>query len=192
MRRLSDGADGTTALALVGTIAHDGEGGVSDRFEADSGVDAWLAEHVPGLPPRTAAEAERVRAIRFAARSAFAAAVAPHPASRIERQRRMSDAEAARLLAAATNGLEPVLVLDIDDEGIRHGLETAAEGQVLIEGVLALAVTGFLTGPLAPRLRSCQAPRCVRYFVQDHGRQQWCKASCGNRARVARHAQRHR
>jgi predicted RNA-binding Zn ribbon-like protein len=84
-----------------------------------------------------------------------------------------------------------VVVIDIG-EGVRRGLETAAAGQTLIEGILALAVTDFLTGPLAPRLRSCQAPRCVRYFVQDHGRQQWCKASCGNRARVARHAQRHR
>ncbi len=191
MWRLRDGADGITALALVGTIAHDGEGGVADRFEDDAGVDAWLAEHFPGLPPRTAQECERLRAIRFAARSAFAATVAPHPASRVERQRRMSDAEAARRLADAVNDLEPRVVIDIDD-AVRRRLETAAEGQVFVEGALALAVTDFLTGPLAPRLRSCQAPRCVRYFVQDHGRQQWCKASCGNRARVARHAQRHR
>ncbi|SDK92176.1 Conserved protein containing a Zn-ribbon-like motif, possibly RNA-binding [Glycomyces sambucus] len=192
MRRLPDGADGTTALALVATIAHDGEGGVADRFEDDAGVDAWLAEHAPGLPPRTAEQAERLRAIRFAARSAFAAAVAPHPASRVERQRRMSDADAARLLAAAVNALAPVQVLDIDDTGVRRALATDAEGQALLEGTLALAVADFLTGPLAPRLRSCQAPRCVRYFVQEHGRQQWCKASCGNRARVARHAERHR
>jgi predicted RNA-binding Zn ribbon-like protein len=191
MRRLRDGADGITALALVGTVAHDGEGGVADRFEDDSGVDAWLAEHFPCLPPRTAQECERLRAIRFAARSAFAATVAPHPASRVERQRRMSDAEAARRLADAVNDLEPRVVIDIDD-AVRRRFETAAEDQVLVEGALALAVTDFLTGPLAPRLRSCQAPRCVRYFVQDHGRQQWCKASCGNRARVARHAQRHR
>ena len=191
MRRLPDGTDGATALALVGTIAHDGEGGVADRFEDDSGVDAWLAEHFPGLPLRTAEEAERLRTIRFAARSAFAATVAPHPASRVERQRRMNDAEAARHLAGAINDLDPVFVLDIE-EGVQRGLGTAAEGQVLVEGVLALAVTDFLTGPHAQRLRSCQAPRCVRYFVQDHGRQQWCKASCGNRARVARHAERHR
>ncbi|WP_225853148.1 CGNR zinc finger domain-containing protein [Micromonospora sp. AMSO1212t] len=41
------------------------------------------------------------------------------------------------------------------------------------------------------RLRACPAPRCVRYFLQEHARQQWCKPSCGNRARVARHYQRH-
>ncbi|MCX4390896.1 CGNR zinc finger domain-containing protein [Micromonospora peucetia] len=31
----------------------------------------------------------------------------------------------------------------------------------------------------------------MRYFVREHSRQQWCKPSCGNRARVARHYQRH-
>ncbi|GAA1673416.1 CGNR zinc finger domain-containing protein [Glycomyces endophyticus] len=192
MRVLPNGADGELALALAGTIAHDGHGGVADRFAEDAGVDAWLAEHFPALPPRTQKEAERLRAIRFAARSAFAAAVAPHPASRVERQRRMSDDEAGECLAAAVNALEPQWTVTVGDDGVERGLTTAATGEVLVEGTLALAVLDFLTGPLAPRLRSCQAPRCVRYFVQDHGRQQWCKASCGNRARVARHAERRR
>ncbi|MFI7230667.1 CGNR zinc finger domain-containing protein [Nonomuraea angiospora] len=40
-------------------------------------------------------------------------------------------------------------------------------------------------------MRACNAPRCVRYFVKSHGRQEWCKPSCGNRARAARHYQRH-
>jgi len=192
MQVLPDGADGATALALVGTIAHDGNGGVADRFEEGAGVDAWLAEHFPGLSPRSGEGAERLRGIRFAARSAFAAAVAPHPASRVERQRRMSDAEAGELLAAAVNALDTEYTVTIGKAGVRRGLATAATGQALVEGTLALAVVDFLTGPSAPRLRSCQAPHCVRYFVQDHGRQQWCKASCGNRARVARHAQRQR
>lgn len=41
-------------------------------------------------------------------------------------------------------------------------------------------------------LRPCVAPGCAYYFVKEHFRQQWCSAVCGNRARVARHAQRHR
>lgn len=192
MQALPDGADGATAFALVGTIAHDGNGGITDCFEEDAGVDAWLAEHFPGLPPRSGEEAERLRDIRYAARSAFAAAVAPHPASRVERQRRMSDAEAGELLAASVNALDAECTVAIGEDGVRRGLATAATGQTLVEGTLALVVVDFLTGPLVSRLRSCQAPRCVRYFVQDHGRQQWCKASCGNRARVARHAQRQR
>jgi predicted RNA-binding Zn ribbon-like protein len=192
MPALPDGADGRVALALVGTIAHDGEGGVADHFAEDREVDAWLAEHFPGLAPRRRDEAERLRAIRFAARSAFAAAVAPHPASRVERQRRMSDREAGELLTAALAALDAKPAFTIGEHGVRLESATAATGQTLVEGTLALAVADFLTGPLAPRLRSCQAPRCVRYFVQDHGRQQWCKASCGNRARAARFAERHR
>ncbi|MGO4751944.1 CGNR zinc finger domain-containing protein, partial [Streptomyces sp. 2MCAF27] len=52
---------------------------------------------------------------------------------------------------------------------------------------LARDAIGFLAGPERERLRACPAPRCVRYFVKDHPRQEWCKPSCGNRARVARH-----
>jgi predicted RNA-binding Zn ribbon-like protein len=41
-------------------------------------------------------------------------------------------------------------------------------------------------------LRACLAPGCVLYFVKDHPRREWCSASCGNRARAARHYERHR
>ncbi|HEY5833083.1 MAG TPA: CGNR zinc finger domain-containing protein [Streptomyces sp.] len=41
-------------------------------------------------------------------------------------------------------------------------------------------------------LRACPAPRCVRYFVKQHPRREWCRPSCGNRARVARHSARRR
>ncbi|QES48267.1 hypothetical protein DEJ50_11010 [Streptomyces venezuelae] len=61
----------------------------------------------------------------------------------------------------------------------------------LIAG-LARAAIEFLAGPQCEQLRSCSAPRCVRYFLRSHGRQAWCKPSCGNRARVARHAERRR
>ena len=42
------------------------------------------------------------------------------------------------------------------------------------------------------RLRACLAPGCVLYFVKNHPRREWCSAGCGNRARAARHYQRHR
>jgi predicted RNA-binding Zn ribbon-like protein len=40
-------------------------------------------------------------------------------------------------------------------------------------------------------LRACLAPRCVLYFVRQHPRREWCSTACGNRARTARHYQRH-
>jgi len=57
---------------------------------------------------------------------------------------------------------------------------------------LARAAIAFLASPDRQRLRACHAPRCVRYFLKEHPRQEWCKPSCGNRARVARHHERHR
>jgi predicted RNA-binding Zn ribbon-like protein len=41
-------------------------------------------------------------------------------------------------------------------------------------------------------VRSCGAPGCVLYFVQDHPRREWCSDACGNRVRAARHYARHR
>jgi predicted RNA-binding Zn ribbon-like protein len=50
----------------------------------------------------------------------------------------------------------------------------------------------LFTGPGAQQLRACPGPGCVLYFVRAHPRREWCSAVCGNRARVARHYQRHR
>ncbi len=56
---------------------------------------------------------------------------------------------------------------------------------------IADAAIALLTGPQRESLRACHAPGCVLYFVKQHPRREWCSAGCGNRARVARHYQRH-
>ncbi|MFJ4921317.1 CGNR zinc finger domain-containing protein [Streptomyces sp. NPDC088725] len=61
-----------------------------------------------------------------------------------------------------------------------------------LSAALARSAIGFLTGPQYERLRACTAPRCVRYFLKGHARQEFCKPSCSNRARAARHYRRHR
>jgi predicted RNA-binding Zn ribbon-like protein len=70
-------------------------------------------------------------------------------------------------------------------------LSTEPDGNVRLIATLARAAIDFLSGPHREQLRACNAPRCVRYFVKTHGRQEWCKPSCANRARAARHYQRH-
>lgn len=50
----------------------------------------------------------------------------------------------------------------------------------------------LLTGPVAVKLRACNAPGCVLYFVKTHPRREWCSEGCGNRVRAARHYQRTR
>jgi predicted RNA-binding Zn ribbon-like protein len=59
-----------------------------------------------------------------------------------------------------------------------------------LSAIAAEAVALF--GATDTRLRACLAPGCVLYFVKDHPRREWCSAACGNRARAARHYDRHR
>jgi predicted RNA-binding Zn ribbon-like protein len=43
-----------------------------------------------------------------------------------------------------------------------------------------------------PAMAFCDAPSCGTFFVPNRANQQWCGEPCGVRARVARHAARHR
>ena len=56
------------------------------------------------------------------------------------------------------------------------------------ESTVARAGVSLLGGPLAPRLRKCQAPGCAHFLVGRKSGQLWCSPTgCGNRVRVARH-----
>ena len=57
---------------------------------------------------------------------------------------------------------------------------------------LGLDAVDLLTGPAAVKLRACNAPGCVLYFLKTHPRREWCSEGCGNRVRAARHYQRTR
>ena len=69
--------------------------------------------------------------------------------------------------------------------------KTAKSAQDAAISQIADNAIALLSGELGPRLRACHAPGCVLYFVKQHARREWCSAGCGNRARVARHYQRH-
>ncbi|WP_030267645.1 CGNR zinc finger domain-containing protein [Streptomyces violens] len=58
---------------------------------------------------------------------------------------------------------------------------------------LAEAAVELLADPTAQKIRVCEADDCVLLFLPQHPRRRWCSAArCGNRARVARHYQRHK
>ncbi|MEV6925241.1 ABATE domain-containing protein [Dactylosporangium sp. NPDC051485] len=184
------------SLSLVSTIRHDGNGGVADDLDSVAGLAGWLAV-APDLgaePPAATEELRRrVTALRAAVRSLFARAVRPLEPSRADAQSLIDVESALARLNAAAAGLGPPSLQWPADGAPRLMYPitaTDAEGRLL--AVLAEAATRFLAGPDVSRLRACPAPRCVRYFLQDDPRQAWCKPSCGNRARVARHYQRHR
>jgi predicted RNA-binding Zn ribbon-like protein len=188
-------SDWDLVLALVSTVRHDGNGGVADDLDTVEGLAAWLAT-VSGVdvPPGPADEATRVRvvALRRAIRSLFARAVHPQPPSRADAARLLPVETALEQLNAAAAGLGgPGLRWPVDGPPRRCHPHATADPVDRLLATLAGATIGFLTSAAASRLRACPAPRCVRYFLPDDPRQAWCKPSCGNRARVARHYQRH-
>lgn len=172
-----------TALDLVSTVRHDGHGGVADDLATPEGLAVWLA----GAPVTEELRAEIVQ-LRRAVRALFAHAVRPGPPSPADAHRLMPFPEAlAHLNECAAR--EPVHVqLEWEPGGEPHAELRSDSGALVPQ--LARAAVEFLSGPERSLLRACTAPRCVRYYVKGHGRQEYCKPSCGNRARAARHYQR--
>ncbi|MFI9615193.1 CGNR zinc finger domain-containing protein [Streptomyces sp. NPDC052023] len=185
------------ALDLAVTIRHDGHGGVADDLTCPEGLTAWVRAHPGTVPDAGAYTADAgtltaVRELRAAVRALFARAVRPAAPSPADAARLLPVTEAlARLnAAAARTPTVPVLRWPDDADPVVH--HRPADGQADLIALLAQAAVAFLAGPGRERLRACHAPRCVRYFLKEHPRQEWCTPSCGNRARVARHHERHR
>ncbi|MFE9427127.1 CGNR zinc finger domain-containing protein [Kitasatospora sp. NPDC006697] len=186
------------ALLLAGTVRHDGSGGVADDLADPAGLAAWIAAEAEPLAAAgfaadpEPADWEAVLAVRAALRALLARAVSPAPPSRADAHRLIPAPEAVERLNAAAAAQPVVPRLGWPEAGAPQArLIPADEGRAELAAVLARAAIDFLAGPDLPRLRACTAPRCVRYFLKEHGRQEFCKASCGNRARAARHYQRH-
>ncbi|TXS01786.1 zf-CGNR multi-domain protein [Streptomyces sp. col6] len=190
------------ALELASTIRHDGDGGVADDLATVRGTTDWIEEQrdlLTGHLPAGALVADedlrlRIVELRQAVRALFARLVSPAPPSPADAHRLLPADEALdRLNTAAAR--EPVVPrLDWPDGRVPavRLLSAETDPYVRLVAALARAAIDFLAGPQSTRLRSCTAPRCVRYFVKSHGRQEWCKPSCGNRARAARHYRRRR
>lgn len=140
-----------------------------------------LDDAVPWLRSVGSVDLDQLRDLRAALRR-LAADATEDPR---ESDTPMSRAEALSVLnsLAGSAGSELSWPVDGPPERILHG--TAA-------GVIAALGVELLAGEGRTRLRACLAPNCVLYFVKEHTRREWCSPGCGNRARVARHYQRHR
>ncbi|MFI0975636.1 CGNR zinc finger domain-containing protein [Streptomyces sp. NPDC021093] len=183
------------ALELASTIRHDGDGGVADDLADERGAQRWI--HAVGEGDFTDTESVRAArselvALRQAVRALFARAVSPAPPSPADAGRLLPVDEAlARLnTAAAREPIAPQLAWADGEFPTTRLLTTEPDPLVRLTAALARDAIDFLAGPERDRLRACTAPRCVRYYLKRHGRQEWCKPSCGNRARVARHYER--
>jgi len=90
--------------------------------------------------------------------------------------------------AAARADLSPRLV---HRDGELRRVTTAAGAVDRALSSIAQQAIDLLAGAGSGTLRACHAPGCVLYFVKDHPRREWCSTACGNRARAARHYERH-
>jgi predicted RNA-binding Zn ribbon-like protein len=93
--------------------------------------------------------------------------------------------------AVGLSSVRPELVLD----GLTPTRRDVWDGRSFsdaLTAVIARETMELIISPQWQQLRPCIAPGCAYYFVKEHFRRQWCSAVCGNRARVARHAQRRR
>lgn len=186
------------ALELASTIRHDGHGGVADDLTTGEQLTTWVRERADLLDGSTEAFIadqatwSEVVALRQAVRALFARAVRPGPASPADAGRLLPlDLAIGRINAAAARApVTSYLRWPLEGEPTAHLAATGSDPAANLVASLARASIDFLTGPQRAHLRACTAPRCVRYFIQQHGRQEFCKPSCSNRARAARHYQR--
>ncbi len=75
----------------------------------------------------------------------------------------------------------------------RGVLAANADASTSIEHLLGRAVVDLLLSPHLPELRRCSGTRCRKVFLAHRADRRWCDSRiCGNRARVAAHAARHR
>jgi predicted RNA-binding Zn ribbon-like protein len=163
------------AMDLTNTV-RDVRGETVDYLQSADAIDSWLAaegDRLPAAPDRGLAT---WRALRDAIAAAFAATLAgePLPADAVERIN----------ATAASAPLVPRL-----HDGVRE--EVAAGSDDALARVAASAIE-LLGTEQRELVRFCAAPSCGMYYLASRTDQRWCSTACGTRARVARHAQRHR
>jgi predicted RNA-binding Zn ribbon-like protein len=183
------------ALQLAATIRHDGHGGVADDLQTVEGLALWLNQNADLLTDNVIAAdsvRERVVEVRRAVRALFARAARPAEPKEGDTDSRFDARSALEHVNAAAGAVPWTYQLDWPDGGdpAVRSVTAVIDPETRLIAALARAAIDFLASDERERLRACPAPRCVRYFVKEHPQQEWCKPSCGNRARVARYYQR--
>lgn len=189
-------------VELMNTVWADRDG-VHDALRHRDGTDGWLRSvstrtdlMTPGdLDTLTASDLDRLGHLLVDLRDALR-----RLASEVTGDPRPTAASDPRGLEAAVTVLNRVagdtphwsaLSWRPGQAPSRH---TRTSGQAASAAVSAIAedAIALFSQDARHQLRACLAPGCVLYFVKHHPRREWCSAGCGNRARSARHYQRHR
>lgn len=178
-------------VRLMNTIWAD-RSGVHDALTATADMRAWLAatHPGPGQPEPGPGDLDRFRALRDALRRLAALVTSDTRPAAASATTDTGQAVAAVNHAAAQAPTWPQLAYHGGRLHPAAGAGATPARQALSS--IAQQAIELLTSNDGTTLRACHAPGCVLYFTRDHPRRQWCSAACGNRARAARHYQRHR
>jgi predicted RNA-binding Zn ribbon-like protein len=160
---------------LANTVVQTPVGPV-DLLATEEDLAQWVAVEIPHLPDAGAAT------------------------GRLEDVRLLRDAVHV-LLHAAVRGSTPPreVVAAVNEASAASPVVVALEKGTVVERTLAASPFDRFRGAVArsaievfgsEALSRCDAPSCGMLFLASRARQSWCSPSCGNRARVARHARR--
>jgi predicted RNA-binding Zn ribbon-like protein len=185
-------------VELMNTVVADRDG-VHDALDSDAAAAAWLRAVAGRIgveagtePGQLDVDAVRpvvgaLRELRDALRRLAAEATEdPRPPVTAPELTRPEAIATLNALAEAW----PELVWPADGRPSRAYRARGTAVGLAVELIAHQGVELF-AGPGRDQLRPCLAPNCLLFFVKDHARREWCSPGCGNRARVARHYQRH-
>jgi predicted RNA-binding Zn ribbon-like protein len=190
--------DEPAPLALVNTIWTD-RNGVHDALADPADVRTWvraIGERSRLTPAIDGAEELSIDAVTHLVdlRDALRRLGAERTQDpRSLGQSPVPDLERATSIVNSTSAMSTVWPeLRADDTTVLRRGETAGESFFdALTTVIAQQAIYLVSSRQWALLRPCVAPGCAYYFLRRF-RQEWCSAVCGNRARVARHTQRHR
>ena len=185
-------------ITLANTISID-RGHIRDTLAEPADLQRWVREIAAqmDLSPRPSSTetiaspaAQRLISLRDGIRRL--AAEHTHD-RRTLGQSPVPDLTAATTIINNTSGLSSVWPELHGDHSTARRRDLWAGGTYLdaLCTVLARQTIDLSTSTQWDLLRPCLAPGCAQFFIKDHLRRQWCAPHCGNRARVARHTQRH-
>jgi predicted RNA-binding Zn ribbon-like protein len=170
-------ADPELAVDFLGTRRRRGDA-LADELPDDHEAAAWVREHVGRGDAGLRAE---LMSLRELLRGLFTAIIdgVDSPAEALETLNGL--AVQAPVTLTARHGSDGIVI-----ERTSPGAPAA-----VLRADIARSALALLAEPARRRLRLCRAPGCALFFLTDRPRQRWCSASCGNRARVARHYAHH-
>jgi predicted RNA-binding Zn ribbon-like protein len=170
------------ALDFINTLDLD-DGQLVEHFADPEAAATWLREHglIHEAEARTwaAADLDRTRAVRAALRDVVDSVV-------LERD----PADASIRLVNEVLDLRPRQQLEVEDGSVRIGHRHVASPASEALVPIAEAIVDELASGRPDRFRICANDRCrwTFYDASPTGRRRWCDmATCGNRAKAARH-----